>query len=705
MTYIKNYRVYRLLALMLFFVFYTMPVALSLPALSLEKLEPTTAIEKTSIEIMKYLQFHHYKKLKIDNEFSKEFLKQYISELDKQRLYFLAEDIREFEDYQDKMDDALKKGNLQPAFHIFNRYRQRTVERLQDLVHQVETGLEKLDFSIQENMTINRSEAVWAIDETELNHLWRKRLKNSVLNFKLEKKPLKEIQKLLLKRYRNQLNHLQRANSMDAFQIYINTVARLHDPHTQYFPPRDYENFDIMMRLSLEGIGAVLHTQNEYVEIVRLVPAGPADKAKVIKPGDRIVGVAQGKNGKMVDVIGWRLDEVVDLIRGPKHTLVRLEIIPANALTENHKKEISIIRDTVKLEEQAAQKKIIDIKHGDKTFHIGILDIPTFYIDFKAYQAGDENYKSTTRDIQRLLKELKASQIDGIIIDLRDNGGGSLQEAAQLTGLFIVDGPIVQIRDNQDDVSILYDTDSSIAYKGPLLVLTNRHSASASEIFAGAIQDYHRGLIVGTRTFGKGTVQSLQPVHKGQLKLTRAKFYRASGQSTQHQGIIPDICLPPVYDAEKIGESALPNALPWDRIDAAKYQSYPDRLVDVSLLQLRHLERIKDNSGFYYLIENYKFLKKLREKKEVVLNETQRMQEHKKIDELRLNIENKRRKEKGLKPFQSIDAFKISETKTDSHKEGEDDPLLEESEKILADYITTLTQQTGASAHAFAPRH
>jgi carboxyl-terminal processing protease len=680
-----------------------MTAAFCAPAVSFEILEPTRAMEKTSIEITKQLRFHHYKNLPMDDSFSKGLLDQYLSGLDEQRLYFLAEDIHEFEPYRYKMDDALKKGDLKPGFEIFNRYRQRTVERLQYLVHQIENGLEKLNFSIQENISLDRSQAAWPADVTELNDLWRKRLKNRVLSLKLEKKPLKEIQQLLLKRYRNQLNRIHRTNGMDAFQIYMNAVARRYDPHTRYFPPRDYENFDIMMRLSLEGIGAVLHTQNEYVEIVRLVPAGPADKAKALKPGDRIVGVGQGKDGEMVDVIGWRLDDVVDLIRGPKHSLVRLEIIPADALSENHKKEVAIIRDTVKLEEQAARKKIIDIDHGDKTFHIGILEIPTFYIDFKAYQAGNENYKSTTRDIRRLLKELKAAHIDGIIIDLRDNGGGSLQEAGQLTGLFIVDGPIVQIRDNQNDVSIIYDTDSSIAYEGPLLVLTNRHSASASEIFAGAIQDYHRGLIVGTRTFGKGTVQSLQPVHKGQLKLTRAKFYRASGQSTQHQGIIPDIRFPAIYDAEEIGESALPNALPWDHIDPATFHAYPDGLADITLLQTRHMERIKDNSDFHYLSENYKHLKALRTREELSLNETRRIREQQKFNELRLSIENKRRKAKGLKPFQDIEALKTAETGTTPHTEQEDDPLLDESKKILADYIAALTQQTGASAHVFAP--
>lgn len=690
MNHLQHDRKLKRISLILLIVFFVVPSVLSFALESSAPLEPTTAMRKTEIEIVRQLKYHHYKKMRINDELSTRFLDRYLLELDEQKLYFSSEDIKSFEQYRDRLDDALEKGDLQPAFFIFNRYRQRIGERLEYLVHMIENDLQTLDFSIEETISLNRSHALWPKDTAELNDLWRKRLKNSVLNLKLDNTPLNEIQALLLKRYRNQLNRIRQTNSMDAFQIYINTIARLYDPHTQYFPPRDYENFDIMMRLSLEGIGAILHTKNEYVEIVRLVPAGPADKAKALKPGDRIMSVAQGEQGNMVDVVGWRLDDVVELIRGPKHSVVRLGILPADAVSANDRKEVSITRDTVKLEEQAAKKEMVDVPHNDRTYHIGILDIPTFYIDFKAYQAGDDDYKSTSRDIRRLINELKEGHVDGIIVDLRDNGGGSLQEAGEVTGMFIPEGPIVQIRNNHNEVSIIYDSDPGIVYDGPLLVLTNRHSASASEIFAGAIQDYHRGIVVGARTFGKGTVQSLQPLYKGQLKLTRAKFYRPSGQSTQHLGVIPDIGFPAIYDVDEIGESALPDALPWDSIDAAKYNVYPDMTADIRLLQQHHLERIKDDPDFEYWIENINRIKTLRGRKQISLNEAGRIQEEQDLNNQRLAIENRRRVRQGLNPFKTIEALKTGENTGGSDSNQADDPFLIESQQILADYIAIL---------------
>ena len=348
------------------------------------------------------------------------------------------------------------------------------------------------------------------------------------------------------------------------FQAYINAFAQTYDPHTNYLSPDNAENFDINMSLSLEGIGAVLQTDNEYVKVVRLVPAGPAEKSKLIAPADKIVGVAQGDK-EMVDVIGWRLDEVVKLIRGPKGSKVRLEVIPAsNAPSDQTSKVVSIIREAVKLEEQAAQKSVLKLQHEGRDYKLGVIKVPAFYLDFKAYRAQDPNYKSTTRDVKRLLGELKQEKVDGVVIDLRDNGGGSLQEATELTGLFIDQGPTVLVRNSDGRVDVLADEEPGVFYDGPLAVLVDRLSASASEIFAGAMQDYHRALILGGQTFGKGTVQTIQPLNHGELKLTLAKFYRVSGQSTQHQGVLPDIAYPDIVDTKEIGESALPEAMPWD---------------------------------------------------------------------------------------------------------------------------------------------
>lgn len=690
---IKHYRILRVLFLFFLLVLTApslSPAALSSPIAPLEVLKPTKDMAKTEIEIVKQLKYYHYKKLKIDDSLSAKMLDRYLSDLDEQRLYFLAEDIREFERYRFRLDDALKKGNLDPAFDIFNRYRQRAIERFDFLIRQIEAGFENLDFSIDENMVADRSDAPWPADTAGLDDLWRKRLKNKVLNLKLEDKPLKEIQELLGKRYRNQANRIRQTNSMDAFRMYMNALTLTHDPHTQYFPPRLSENFDIMMRLSLEGIGAVLHMKNEYVEVLRLVPAGPADKAKVLKPGDRIIGVAQGKDGEMVDVIGWRLDDVVDLIRGPKQTIVRLNIIPADSAGGNQEKEVMITRDTVKLEDQAAKKKLVEVQHNGEIYQIGILDIPAFYIDFKAFQAGAENYKSTTRDTRYLLEELIAAHVDGIIIDLRDNGGGALQEAGELTALFIKEGPIVQVRGNNGRVSVLYDSDPEIVYEGPLLVLTNRLSASASEIFAGAIQDYHRGLIIGGRTFGKGTVQSLQPLNAGQLKLTNATFYRVSGQSTQHQGIIPDISFPAIYDTEEIGESTFPEALPWDKINAADYQSYPHLTPNIHQLRTLHNQRVKENPDFAYLTDNLERIKANRQKKELSLKEANRRREQKEIEAYLLALENRRRTLKGLAPLKTIEDLKALDASKTDDPDMEEDPLLDESERILADYISIL---------------
>lgn len=641
------------------------------------------SLKQTSIEIVNQLRLHHYRYISIDNDFSAKLLDKYLARLDSTKSYLLQSDIEQFEIYRYGLDNALNKGDLEPALAIFNQYQQRVADRLNWLIIQLETNNPKIfDFSTQDDIEVDRKNASWANTKVELDELWFKRLKHAALNLKLAKKEPNEIGELLIKRYRNQLHQLDQTNLEDAFQLYMNVVTQSYDPHTEYFAPRRSESFNINMSLSLEGIGAVLQAEEEFTKVVRLVPGGPADLTKQLNPADRIVGVAQDQE-EMVDVIGWRLDEVVDLIRGPKGTTVRLEIIPKDAENEQPK-EIVIVRNKVLLEEQAAKKQVLNIKSGDVSHKIGVIDIPTFYADFDAYQAGDPNYKSTTRDVKRLLKELKEEQVEGIIIDLRNNGGGALSEANALVGLFIKTGETVQVRSARGQVNVLKDSDPEIVYSGPLAVMVNRLSASASEIFAGAIQDYQRGLVIGGQTFGKGTVQTLVPLKEGQLKITQAKFYRISGESTQHQGVIPDISFPSIIDQSEIGEDALEDALPWDTIRPVLYKKagYVS-LLTADLKQL-HAARVEHNPDYIHHLIQIEHLQENRAKTRVSLNEAQRLEEEKKIKEWRLASENKRRQTKGLAPIDNLE---------DITQDEEEDPYLTESGQILIDYINLSGRQ------------
>ncbi|PHQ87865.1 MAG: tail-specific protease, partial [Thalassobium sp.] len=526
------------------------------PGTPFTPLQPAQEHAVTTQQIMSNLLRGHYERKRLDNAMSSQVLDTLLDDIDSTRSYMLASDIAEFEQYRTSLDEALSRGNMAPAFSIYNRFEQRVAERLSFLLNELSNHVKDYNYKQDETLELDREDAPWATTAAELDELWRKRLKNSILNLKLAGKEQDDIIKLLTRRYQNQLNRVYLSKPEDAYQTFMNAVTRTFDPHTQYFSPRNSENFNINMSLSLQGIGAVLQTEDEHTKVVRLVPGGPAAKANNLSPADKIVGVGQDADGEIVDVIGWRLDEVVDLIRGASGTTVRLEILPADS-SGSDSKVISIVRDEVKLEEQSAQKEVIELKDGDKTRRIGVIDIPTFYIDFQGRMENRPDYKSTTRDVRKLITELKEEGIDGLIIDLRNNGGGSLEEAIDLTGLFIPTGPVVQVRGIRDRVEVLQDQDPEVLYDGPMTVLVNRLSASASEIFAGAIQDYGRGLIVGGQTFGKGTVQSLRPLTQGQLKITQAKFYRVSGDSTQHQGVIPDVLFPSLFDKEKIGESAL----------------------------------------------------------------------------------------------------------------------------------------------------
>jgi carboxyl-terminal processing protease len=653
-----------------------------------EYLQPNREQVIASLNVVELLNRHHYNKPPLNDERSLKIYQGYLKMLDPSRSYFTAGDIREFDQWRSQFDDLLKNGNLGPGFHIYKRHLERLQSRLQFALNMLEQGVDKIDFTIDESLLIDREEAPWARDLAELDELWRKRVKDEVLRLKIAGKEPKAIQELLVKRYKSQQARLRQTRGEDIFQAYINAFAMSYDPHTTYLSPDSAENFDINMSLSLEGIGAVLQSDNEHVKVVRLVPAGPADKSKQIAPADKIIGVAQGGDD-MVDVIGWRLDEVVKLIRGPKGSLVRLEVIPAsNAPNDDTSRVVNITREAVKLEEQAAKKSVLQLNHEGRDYKLGIIEIPAFYLDFKAFRAGDPNYKSTTRDVKRLITELEQENVDGVVIDLRNNGGGSLQEATELTGLFIDQGPTVLVRNSDGRVDVLADENTGIYYKGPLAVLVNRLSASASEIFAGAMQDYHRALILGGQTFGKGTVQTIQPLNHGELKLTLAKFYRVSGQSTQHQGVIPDIQYPDVMDTKEIGESALPEALPWDSIKAAITPELDPIKPFLEELQSRYDSRTAKNPDFTFTRERLALAQKLMSETSVSLNESKRRAQQADIEAQQLVIENSRRKAKGETLLSELkkedeDATPVEPEKT----KPEDDAFLAESGHILLDFL------------------
>ncbi|HFL2189605.1 TPA: carboxy terminal-processing peptidase [Pseudomonas putida] len=646
-----------------------------------------------SLNVVELLKRHHYSKPPLDDARSVIIYDSYIKLLDPARSYFTAADIGEFDKWKTQFDDFLKSGNLDPGFTIYKRYLDRVKQRLDFALAELNKGVDKIDFTAKETLLIDRKDAPWMKNQAELDDLWRKRVKDEVLRQKIAGKDPKQIQETLTKRYKNQLARLDQTRAEDIFQAYINTFAQSYDPHTNYLSPDNAENFDINMSLSLEGIGAVLQSDNDQVKIVRLVPAGPAAKTKQVAPADKIIGVAQG-NKEMVDVVGWRLDEVVKLIRGPKGSVVRLEVIPAsNAPSDQTSKIVSITREAVKLEEQAAKKSVLKLKQDGRDYKLGIIEIPAFYLDFKAYRAGDPEYKSTTRDVKKLLTELQKEKVDGVVIDLRNNGGGSLQEATELTSLFIEKGPTVLVRNSDGRVDVLEDENPGAFYKGPLALLVNRLSASASEIFAGAMQDYHRALIIGGQTFGKGTVQTIQPLNHGELKLTLAKFYRVSGQSTQHQGVLPDIDYPSIIDTKEIGESALPEAMPWDTIRPVVKPAADPFKPYLAQLKAQHEARSDKDAEFTYIRDRLALTQKLMTEKTVSLNEQDRRARHDEIEAKQLALENVRRKAKGEEPLKELkkedeDALPVE----DENTKPEDDAYLSETGRILIDYLSASTK-------------
>ena len=665
-------------------------------------LSPTTQQTWTLRALVSELEENHYVDRRYNDAMSAAHLETYLERLDPSHLYFTASDVAEFQTYSTRLDDLGRQGELSPAFAIFDRYEQRASDRLALVIANMDGIVSGLDFGKDEYIDSDPTERDWAVDIAELDDRWRKRLKNQVLGLKLAEKPLQEIAPTLVKRYENQQNRLSQYNEQDVFAVYANALTSQFDPHTSYFSPRRAENFDIDMRLSLEGIGAVLQNEDEYVKVVRVVPAGPADKQSDLKAAELIIAVGQGEAGPMTDVIGWRLDDVVDLVRGKKGTVVRLDVIPAAGRSDEARR-LTITRNEVQLEEQAAQSKIIEINDlGSTPRKIGVIDIPAFYLDFDAYRKGDPDFRSTTRDVAKLVNELNEAGVDGLVIDLRGNGGGSLREANELTGLFIEYGPTVQIRGTGSRVWRDGKRRRGPYYDGPVAIMIDRLSASASEIFAGALQDYGRAIVVGDRSFGKGTVQTLLDLPEGQLKITESKFYRISGDSTQHRGVIPDISYPSLLQHDEIGESSLDKALDWDRIAPVRHKDYG--VVDAILptLVAKHTERANADPDFQYIWDQKALAKKVRGAEVLPLNEAERIAQRTSQEIQYLAIENTRRQAKGMDILASLDDLADADDDTstapqDSAEEPlaatedteaeEVDALITETARILADAI------------------
>lgn len=660
-------------------------------------IQPELVHGRTAQEILMRLE-RHYHNRPLDDQLSSEVLDRYLRDLDPNRLYFLQADIDEFERFRQRLDDQLREGKLNAGYSIYNRYQNRVEESISYLLGLLEDGIDKLSMDLNDTVQVDRREAAWPQDEADKENIWRKRLKDAVLTMRLNGDAEEEIGTRLERRYAGQLKRLQQSSAEDVFQVYINALTTSYDPHTNYYTPHNSENFTINMSRSLEGIGAVLQAEDEYTKVVRLVPGGPAAKSGALKAADRVVGVAQ-EDEDIVNVIGWRLDEVVNLIRGPKDTTVRLEVMPAGSPSEHNTRLISIVRNKVVLEDQAAKSRIIELPDGDGVARIGVINIPTFYLDFEAMHRGDANYTSTTRDVAGLIMGLNRDNVDGLIIDLRNNGGGALPEATQLVSLFIEIGPTVQVRDARGRVSAEPNQYPGQLYKGPMTVLVNRHSASASEIFAGAMQDYGRALIVGDATFGKATVQTMIPLNHGQLKMTQAKFYRVSGGSNQHQGVIPDLALPFIVDKEEIGESALPNALPWDQIKAANFSPSADLTPFLQPLRRKLEKRISKDPEFDYVREQVALLNEMRNIHELPLNQKARQQYQEKTEARRLDSENRLRHSRGQEPLKNVRSLieqeeeRIAALQSGEKKEDEQDAWLTEAGRILVDLIDLVSKK------------
>lgn len=630
-----------------------------------------------------FVERYHYSPKEVNDSLSNWIYTDYLKSLDFQRMYFLQRDIDQFEKYRYVLDQNLSTGNLIPPFDIFNIYKERLSERVKFAIDVLD---KPLDLTKNEEIDLDREKAKYATNEKELNDLWLKRIKFDVIGLILGGKEEKDARELLQKRYKNLHKAILQYRPDDVFQIFMGSVMESIDPHSSYMSPKTSQDFNINMSQSLEGIGATLTSENDYVTIVRVVPGGPASKSGLVEDGDRIIGVAQGDEGEMVDIVGWRTDDAVQLIRGAKGTIVRLTLLKKKDGANAIPLEIKLVREKIKIEEQSAKKKIIEINENGKSYKVGVIDIPSFYLDFEGKRKGEKDFKSTSNDVKKILDTLKQEGVSGIVMDLRNNGGGSLLEAIELTGLFIPTGAVVQVREGDGSVKVNRDTDPLVAWDGPVAVLINSGSASASEIVAAAIQDYGRGVVVGEQSFGKGTVQNLVDLDKvsggekmGQLTLTIAKFYRISGGSTQHQGVVPDIMFPSAFDPNETGESSYPTALPWDKIASTTHQASTGIGSIITDLIEKHEVRTGKNTEYQYFIKDLEKSKVHRNKKVFSLNLEKRKVEQETIKK----EEDARKKERADKGYIELD----KDGKIVKESLVVEDPLLEESGHILANMI------------------
>ena len=669
-----------------------------------------------------------YRPRALDDTLSADIFKRYLEALDGGKVFFTAQDIAAFAPYKTQLDDAIKSGQMEPAYAMFNLYRQRVNERVAQARGLLKQDI--FDFSGNDRWNYDREDAPWAANAAELDTLWKQSVRNDWLRLKIAGKKPEEIRKTLDKRYANLASTLAELDGTDAFQSFLNAYTASIDPHTDYFDPRSADRFNQSMSLSLEGIGAVLQKQDDVVVIREIVPGGPAALSNKFKPGDRVVAVGQGTSGLMEDVIGWRIDDVVEKIKGAKGTKVRLDVVPAEAVLDSKPNRIVLTRAKIRLEEQAAKAETITVPAaGDAPAkRIGVIKLPAFYQDFEGRRSNNADYASATRDVSRLLQQFRAQKIDGVVLDLRNNGGGSLDEAVELTGLFIDQGPVVQVRESGGRVSVNGDRTAGVSWDGPLAVLINRGSASASEIFAGAIQDYGRGLIIGETTFGKGTVQNLVDLDRwpanegqqfGQVKLTIAQFFLPGGSSTQNKGVVPDIRFPVTVDASEFCESTYDNALPWTRIAGVPHTRYGDFTTLLPKLDALHDARVAKDKEFQWWSQDVSEFRAEQAKKYLSLNEAERRAERDRQDAKRKERQVERKAlgldldpladdsaDDGLQAGERNVALDAAREKA---AEKRPDPLLRESASILADAVRLLNSDRQLSAQVLpeskAPGH
>ncbi|MBM4198698.1 MAG: tail-specific protease [Gammaproteobacteria bacterium] len=647
-------------------------------------LVPSARERMIARQVGSLLEDNHYSQMKIDDAMSPRVMDKFIDGLDGQRSYFLASDIAEFQPYRLRFDDMIRTGDIEPAYAMFARYQQRNRERIQ---HALSLLDREPDFTLDEVFEFDREKAPWPTTVAELDELWRKRVKNDALSLLLAGKTWAEARDVLRTRYDRVLKRGDQIKPEEVFELFLNSYARTFDPHSNYFSPRNSEEYKIQMSLNYEGIGASLQLVDDYVTIMNLIEGGPAAAAGTLSVNDRITAVGQGKDGALTDVVGWRIDDVVQLIRGKGGTLVRLQILPVGAAPGSPEKIVEFTRGKVTLEAQAARKTLKSIKRGDREYRVGIINVPGFYSDYDGQRAGDANYRSTTRDTRKLIEELKSEKIDGLVMDLRGNGGGFLPEAQSLTGLFVDRGPVVQVQFSNGQKEVLDDSDSGVVYNGPLIVLIDRFSASASEIFAGAIQDYRRGVVVGQRSFGKGTVQNLVPLSRwsarpvnGQLTVTIGKFYRITGESTQHRGVEPDVELASPINLKDVGESALDDALPWDRIQGADFRALDTQLPSIAKLAMEENARQQRDPDYRWLVSDIAALNEMREQKSLSLNLEKRKAERTRLENERLNRENSRRNARAETPLKAIGELDGSKFP---------DVVLDQSTEVMVDMLKT----------------